>query len=136
MRDPAPRKFIVLHLLNAHPAYYYRYPKSFARFNDTDDEVTKALKAAGRKFWAIRMRNYYDNAVLYADHVLKRSLDLCRASGQRLAWIFVPDHDYARLAVVGGNWRWRARIGVRRQCGFIAFEAFGNSFDQACSFKP
>jgi len=50
------------------------------------------LKAAGRKFWAIRMRNYYDNAVLYTDHVLKRSLDLCRASGQRLAWIFVPDH--------------------------------------------
>jgi heptose-I-phosphate ethanolaminephosphotransferase len=92
LRDPAPRKFIVLHLLNAHPAYYFRYPKSFARFNDADDEVTKTLKAAGRKFWAIRMRNYYDNAVLYADHVLKRSLDLCRASGQRLAWIFVPDH--------------------------------------------
>ena len=92
LRDPAPRKFIVLHLLNAHPAYYFRYPKSFARFNDADDEVTKTLKAAGRKFWAIKMRNYYDNAVLYADHVLKRSLDLCRASGQRLAWIYVPDH--------------------------------------------
>lgn len=90
--DPAPRKFIILHLLNAHPAYYYRYPDSFARFNDADDAVTKNLKAHGRAFWAIRMRSYYDNAVLYTDHVLKRSLDLCRASGQRLAWIFVPDH--------------------------------------------
>jgi heptose-I-phosphate ethanolaminephosphotransferase len=92
LRDPSPRKFIVLHLLNAHPAYYFRYPKSFARFNDADDAVTKSLKAAGRRFWAIKMRNYYDNAVLYTDHVLKRSLDLCRVSGQRLAWIYVPDH--------------------------------------------
>jgi heptose-I-phosphate ethanolaminephosphotransferase len=90
--DPAPRKFIILHLLNAHPAYYYRYPKSFARFNDADDAVTKSMKAAGRRFWAINMRNYYDNAVLYTDHVLKRSLDLCRVSGKRLAWIYVPDH--------------------------------------------
>jgi heptose-I-phosphate ethanolaminephosphotransferase len=92
LRDPAPRKFIVLHLLNAHPAYYFRYPKSFATFNNADDAVTKALKVAGRSFWAINMRNYYDNAVRYMDHVLKRSLDLCRASGQRLAWIYVPDH--------------------------------------------
>jgi heptose-I-phosphate ethanolaminephosphotransferase len=90
--DPAPQKFIILHLLNAHPAYYFRYPKSFARFNDADDAVTKSMKAAGRRFWAINMRNYYDNAVLYTDHVLKRSLDLCRGSGQRLAWIYVPDH--------------------------------------------
>ncbi len=92
LRDPAPRKFIVLHLLNAHPAYYFRYPKSFARFNDANDAVTKSLKAAGRRFWAINTRNYYDNAVLYTDHVLKRSLDICRDSGQRLAWIYVPDH--------------------------------------------
>ena len=92
LRDPAPRKFIVLHLLNAHPAYYFRYPQSFAKFNDADDAVTKSMKAAGRRFWAIKMRNYYDNAVLYTDHVLKRSLDLCRDSGQRLAWIYVPDH--------------------------------------------
>lgn len=92
LRDPAPQKFIVLHLLNAHPAYYHRYPKSFAKFNDADDEVTKSLKEAGRKFWAIKMRNYYDNAVLYTDHVLRRTVELCRASGQRLAWIYVPDH--------------------------------------------
>jgi len=92
LRDPEPRKFIILHLLNGHPAYYYRYPKSFAKFNDVDDEVTKHLKAAGRAVWAINMRNCYDNAILYTDHVLKQSLDICRSSGQRLAWIFVPDH--------------------------------------------
>lgn len=92
LRDPARRKFIILHLLNAHPAYYFRYPERFAKFNDADDEVTRQMKAAGRRFWAIRMRNYYDNAILYTDYVLKRSIDLCRESGQRVAWIFVPDH--------------------------------------------
>lgn len=92
LRDPTSRKLILLHLLNAHPAYYFRYPEAFSRFNHANDAVTKGLQAAGRRFWAIRMRNYYDNAVLYTDHVLKRSLDLCRASGQRLAWFFVPDH--------------------------------------------
>ena len=30
--DPAPQKFIILHLLNAHPAYSFRYPKNFSRF--------------------------------------------------------------------------------------------------------
>ncbi len=92
LRDPSPRKLVILHLLNAHPAYYFRYPKSFARFNNADDAVTRQLKAQGRAFWAIRMRNYYDNAILYMDHVLKRSLVLCRDSLQPVAWLFVPDH--------------------------------------------
>src|SRR5262249_11558439 len=61
LRDPNPRKLVILHLLNAHPAYYFRYPKSFARFNDAEDAVTRELKAKGRAFWAIKMRNYYDN---------------------------------------------------------------------------
>jgi heptose-I-phosphate ethanolaminephosphotransferase len=92
LEDPSPRKLILLHLLGAHPAYYYRYPKAFARFNHSHDTVAQELKASGRAFWAIAMRNYYDNALLYSDHVLKRTLDLCRASGQRVAWLFVPDH--------------------------------------------
>ena len=92
LKDPSPRKFIVVHLLGGHPAYYYRYPKSFARFNNADDAVARELKAAGRAFWAVAMRNYYDNAVLYSDFILRRSIDLCRNSGQRVAWLFVPDH--------------------------------------------
>ena len=115
LRDDAPRKLIILHLLNAHPAYYFRYPKSYAKFNDADDAITKQLKAAGRKFWAIKMRNYYDNAVLYTDHVLKCSLDLCRASGQRLAWIYVPDHgqDVAHNSNFSGhNTRARSQFEI------------------------
>jgi heptose-I-phosphate ethanolaminephosphotransferase len=93
LKDPAPRKFIVLHMLGAHPAYYYRYPKAFDHFNKPD-AVSRELKASGRAFWAISLRNCYDNALLYMDHVLTRSVDLCRSSGQRAAWLFVPDHGH------------------------------------------
>jgi heptose-I-phosphate ethanolaminephosphotransferase len=105
LKDPSPRKLILLHLLGAHPAYYYRYPKAFARFNKADDAVTRQMKASGRAFWAIAMRNYYDNALLYTDFVLKRSLELCRASGQRVAWLFVPDHgqDVAHYTNFSGH---------------------------------
>ncbi len=92
LRDPSPHKFILVHLLNAHPAYYFRYPKPFARFNEADDAVARELKAAGRAFWAVNNRNYYDNAILYMDEVLKRSIELCRASAQPVAWLYVPDH--------------------------------------------
>ncbi|MST94461.1 MAG: phosphoethanolamine transferase [Pedosphaera sp.] len=92
LRDPAPRKLIILHLLQAHPAYFYRYPPSFDRFNGVDDAVTRQLKEAGRAFWSVKKRNYYDNALLYTDHILKRSLELCRASRRPVAWLYVPDH--------------------------------------------
>jgi heptose-I-phosphate ethanolaminephosphotransferase len=91
--DPAPRKFIILHLLQAHPAFYFRYPESFARFNDVEDEVAKDLKAKGRSLRARKMRNYYDNAMLYSDHILKATIDLCEArTDQSIAWLYAPDH--------------------------------------------
>jgi len=91
--DPAPRKFVILHILQAHPAFYFRYPESFARFNDVDDEVARNLKADGRSLRARKMRNYYDNAMLYSDHILKATIDLCEArTDQSIAWLYVPDH--------------------------------------------
>jgi len=91
--DPAPRKFIILHLLQAHPAFYFRYPESFARFNGDDDEVASNLRAAGRSIRARKMRDYYDNAMLYVDHILKSTIDLCQERrDQSIAWLYVPDH--------------------------------------------
>lgn len=109
LSDPAPRKFILLHTLGAHPAYNFRYPKSFARFDNADDSVTKELKSAGRAFWAVILRNNYDNAMLYVDHILRKSLDMCKTVSDRpIAWIFVPDHgeDVAHYTnFVGHNTR-------------------------------
>jgi heptose-I-phosphate ethanolaminephosphotransferase len=91
--DPAHRKFIILHLLQAHPAFYFRYPESFARYNNGDDAVARTLKADGRSLRARKMRNYYDNAMLYSDHILKATIDLCEArKDQSIAWLYVPDH--------------------------------------------
>ncbi|MDF1525413.1 MAG: sulfatase-like hydrolase/transferase [bacterium] len=91
--DPAPRKFIILHLLQAHPAFYFRYPESFSRFNDEDDVVARTMRSDGRSLRARKMRNYYDNAMLYSDHILKATIDLCAARpGQPISWLFVPDH--------------------------------------------
>ena len=91
--DPAPRKLVILHLLQAHPAFYFRYPESYSRFNDKDDEVARDLKAQGRSLRARKMRNYYDNAILYADHILKTTIDMCAArTDQSIAWLYAPDH--------------------------------------------
>jgi heptose-I-phosphate ethanolaminephosphotransferase len=92
LENTAPRKFIVLHLLGAHPVFYFRYPEPFGRFNGVDDEVTREMEKAGRNFGVIKWRGFYDNAMLYSDHVLKKTIDVCRESGQPVAWLFVPDH--------------------------------------------
>lgn len=107
--DPAPQKLIILHLLNAHPAYSFRYPKSFSRFNNVNDSVEIELKEAGRSLWARSMRDHYDNAILYSDHVLRKSIALCeKISDQSISWLYVPDHgeDVAHYSnFVGHNSR-------------------------------
>jgi heptose-I-phosphate ethanolaminephosphotransferase len=91
--DPVPRKFIILHLLQAHPAFFFRYPDSFARFNGEDDEIASTLSAYGRSIRARKMRDYYDNAMLYVDHILRTTIDLCEERrDQAIAWLYIPDH--------------------------------------------
>lgn len=93
LADPAPLKLIFVHLLGAHPAYYFRYPEGFARFNDAEDAVSRELEGEGRAFWAVKMRNYYDNAILYGDHVLRETIARCEAQPLTpIAWLFAPDH--------------------------------------------
>lgn len=103
--DPAPRKFIIVHMLGAHPAYNFRYPETFVRFDDMDDAVGRKLFEEGRAFWAVMQRNQYDNALLYSDHVLRETLDMTRARAAVSAWLFVPDHgeDVAHYTNFAGH---------------------------------
>jgi heptose-I-phosphate ethanolaminephosphotransferase len=104
--DPAPQKFIILHLLNAHPAYSFRYPKKFSHFDNVDDAVHRELKRAGRALWAREVRDHYDNAILYSDHVLRQSIALCeKYPEQAIAWLYVPDHgeDVAHYSNFAGH---------------------------------
>ncbi|WP_194857281.1 MCR-5 family phosphoethanolamine--lipid A transferase [Morganella morganii] len=79
---------IVLHMLGNHgPAYFQRYPASYRRWSPTCD--TTDLASCSHE----ALVNTYDNAVLYTDHVLARTIDLL--SGIRshdTALLYVSDH--------------------------------------------
>src|SRR3546814_4599365 len=72
---------------NHGPAYYQRYPPAFRRFTPTCDTVQ--LGHCSRR----EIVNSYDNAVLYADHVIARTIDLLKEQpGYDTALVYVSDH--------------------------------------------
>ncbi|HVI58923.1 MAG TPA: phosphoethanolamine--lipid A transferase [Luteimonas sp.] len=81
-------RIVVLHQLGNHgPAYYQRYPPAFRRFTPTCD--TEQLGDCSRQ----RIVNSYDNAVLYTDHVLARTIEMLKDEpGYDTALVYVSDH--------------------------------------------
>jgi len=79
---------IVLHMMGNHgPAYFRRYPPEFRRF--TPDCATAELRNCSRE----QVVNAYDNAILYADHVLAGIVGtLASAPALDTAMIYVSDH--------------------------------------------
>jgi heptose-I-phosphate ethanolaminephosphotransferase len=86
LRDPAPRKFIVVHLLGTHMRYENRYPETFARFND----------AQGAPAWLsadqLASYNSYDNAVLHNDFVVSSLIKAFAASDPSGLLVYFSDH--------------------------------------------
>ena len=102
LADPAPRKFVVVHLLGTHMSYQYRYPPEFARFNDrtgvpanvTDDQLPTY--------------NSYDNAVLYNDHVVASLIKRLAEQEPNGFLLYLADHgeavfDAPKADVLGRN---------------------------------
>jgi heptose-I-phosphate ethanolaminephosphotransferase len=112
--DPADRKLIVVHLLGAHPAYNFRYPKEFSIFEKIyDDPVAEDLNRQGRAPWAILFRNMYDCAIRYEDHILAQLLNgLKEKESSSAVWLYVSDHgqDVAHNTDYSGH-----NIRVRQQ---------------------
>ncbi len=80
LADPVEKKLIILHLIGTHPNYQERYPTTFNKFNsNSNDRVESDLKARNIDPWIRSLRNDYDNAVLYEDHLLAKMLDTLRA---------------------------------------------------------
>lgn len=80
---------IVLHMMGNHgPAYFRRYPPQFRRF--VPDCATAELRDCTRE----QVVNAYDNAILYADHVLSGVVDTLRAHEAHIdaAMLYVSDH--------------------------------------------
>ncbi|WP_159682104.1 phosphoethanolamine--lipid A transferase [Luteimonas sp. 9C] len=79
---------LVLHMLGNHgPAYFERYPETFARYRPvcTSADLARCARPA--------IVNAYDNAILYTDAVLGQLIDLLAARSDRdSALLYVSDH--------------------------------------------
>ena len=91
LKDKSNKKLIIVHLVEAHPAYHFRYPKSFAHFGK--DELYKEL-SKNRAFWALFFRNTYDNAVYYSDYIKSEILKITMEanSDNSISLLYHPDH--------------------------------------------
>ena len=81
-------RVLVLHPLGNHgPSYFQRYPPAFRRYQPTCD--TPDLGGCSRQ----QIVNSYDNAVLYTDHFLARTIQaLGRMDDYDTAMIYLSDH--------------------------------------------
>lgn len=80
---------VVLHQIGNHgPAYFKRYPASFRRYTPACESAD--LAQCSRE----EIVNAYDNALLYTDHMLARTVDFLRErqATHDTALIYVSDH--------------------------------------------
>jgi heptose-I-phosphate ethanolaminephosphotransferase len=93
LSEPAPSKFVIVHLLGAHASYAWRYPEKYRAFTDLHGvpaSMTRHLKSSA----GIEHFNQYDNAILYHDYVLTRLIEI--AQQHRAASVtYLPDHGEA-----------------------------------------
>ena len=74
--DTAPRKWIVLHLMGSHSQYDRRYPSKYAHFSGGNDRKQ-------------RVRDAYDNSVLYNDAIVDSVFSMLA--------LYAGDHPDARV---------------------------------------
>jgi glucan phosphoethanolaminetransferase (alkaline phosphatase superfamily) len=86
LRDPHRNLFIVLHMMGSHLKYDYRYPPTFKRFRPTQSDRSDGAPNGSR------MRNSYDNTILYTDHILAKIIDILRSSDAITALWYESDH--------------------------------------------
>ena len=95
LADPAERKFIIVHLLGAHPHYRLRFPKGENPFDDEVDSVETQMVTQQRSALVRRHRQEYDAALLYHDFVVAESLRVTQLDAkaqERRAWVYLSDH--------------------------------------------
>ncbi len=88
-RDAQGNLVLVLHMLGNHgPTYSKRHPAAFGRFTPACD--TGELRKCSRQ----EIVNAYDNALLYTDHILARTIGFLKDSQPRFdtALLYVSDH--------------------------------------------
>ena len=86
-QTPSAKRMVLFHLLGQHVGFEYRYPKSFAYFNEDSLSFRKEP-------WLTKdMREdivHYDNATRYNDHVLQQIISLY--DQQNTIVVYLSDH--------------------------------------------
>lgn len=80
---------IILHMMGNHgPAYYKRYPKEFEKFKPVCK--TNQLENCTKE----QINNAYDNAVLYSDYFLSKTIEFLKPYQKEFAtsMIYISDH--------------------------------------------
>jgi glucan phosphoethanolaminetransferase (alkaline phosphatase superfamily) len=83
--DATGNLFIVLHTYGSHFNYAERYPKEFAQYTpDKSDRIRATCKS--------KLRNAYDNSILFTDYVLSEVVSILEKSGACSSMLYLSDH--------------------------------------------
>jgi glucan phosphoethanolaminetransferase (alkaline phosphatase superfamily) len=90
IKDPAPKKLIVLHTLGNHWNYSHRHPKEFDKWQPSLSGIENpAYTDAAMK---PQLNNSYDNSILYTDWFLSQVIGELKSSKQMTSMMYVSDH--------------------------------------------
>lgn len=87
LADPAPKKFIIIHLLGTHIRYDFRYPNGEGKFDGKSDNMPASLGANEQATY-----NDYDSANVFNDNVVSTLIKDFKQSGQDGFLLYLSDH--------------------------------------------
>ncbi|MFQ0836178.1 phosphoethanolamine transferase CptA [Citrobacter gillenii] len=87
LADPAPKKFIIVHLLGTHIKYKFRYPDGQGKFDNNIDHVP-----AGLSNDELEAYNDYDSANVYNDHIIASLINDYKATDPNGFLLYFSDH--------------------------------------------
>lgn len=87
LADPAPKKFIIVHLLGTHIKYKFRYPDGQGKFDNNIDNVPPGLNSD-----ELEAYNDYDSANVYNDHIIASLINDYKATDPNGFLLYFSDH--------------------------------------------
>lgn len=86
VQEPSQKKVVFIQLIGTHAPYHKRYPDHFSKFDGDKDNL---LFSSGN---AQKIRNQYDNAVLYNDYIIRNLIEFLRNKASSSSLIYFSDH--------------------------------------------
>ncbi|WP_312582233.1 phosphoethanolamine transferase CptA [Atlantibacter hermannii] len=87
LTDPAPKKFIIVHLLGTHLKYKYRYPENWGKFDGQTTGLPTGLSEEQQEAY-----NDYDNANRFNDHVVSTLIKDFKQTSPNGFLLYFSDH--------------------------------------------